>query len=202
MRIIAGEYRGRFLTTVRDHSVRPTTDRVKQALFDLLTHRIDFTESSVLDLFAGSGSLGLEALSRGAHEVVFVEKSRSSIEVLESNIAALDCSARCTIYPADVFWFLKNTHRSYDLVFVDPPYKLESIGTLPSAISASKVLKEGSYVIMEHSRESHVDVSPDSYEVMEKSFGQTRALILKAKPKASEHSGALTGAGDSRGDHS
>lgn len=183
MRIIAGEYRGRTLRTASDLSIRPTTDRAKQAIFDVLTNRIELEGIDVLDLFAGSGSLGLEAISRGASKVTFVEKSKKSIGVLEANIATIHCEERCTIYPADVFWFLNNIHRSYDLIFVDPPYRLETIGALPSAIYSSDVVKHGTYVVMEYSRESAIDVFESQYEILKKTFGQTIALILEAKAK-------------------
>lgn len=183
MRIIAGQFRGRTLATVRDLTIRPTTDRAKQTIFDILSNRIEFEGIRVLDLFAGSGSLGLEALSRGAQEIVFVEKSRGSIKVLESNISTLKCEHQCTVYPADVFWYLKHTRQAFDLVFVDPPYKLEEIGALPSAIYRSSVVNEGSYVVMEHSKESAIELSESNYEITRKAFGQTIVLILKTKSR-------------------
>lgn len=180
MRIIAGMYRGRTLAALRDLSIRPTADRVKQTIFDILSSRLELEGIGVLDLFAGSGSLGLEALSRGASHVTFIEKARSSLEALEKNIRKLGCEDRTTMHQADVFWFLRNAHQPYDLVFVDPPYALETIGTLPTAIAGSGVLRKGSYVVMEHSRDSDVPVPKDSFEVLRKQFGQTVLLILKA----------------------
>jgi 16S rRNA (guanine966-N2)-methyltransferase len=151
MRIIAGRFRGRSLKTVRDLSVRPTTDRAKQTIFDILTNRLDFDGIEVLDLFAGSGSLGLEAISRGARQAVFVDRSAQSLEGLESNIATLGCQEQCSVYSAEVFWFLKNTRRSFDVVFVDPPYRLERITELPEALYSSPVVRTGTFVVMEHS---------------------------------------------------
>ncbi len=179
MRIIAGEFRGRSLESVRDLSVRPTTDRAKQTIFDILSNRIDFDGLDVLDLFAGSGSLGLEALSRGVKSVTFIDKARKSLEVLEKNVALLGCESQSSVYQADVFWYLKNMHRTFDLVFTDPPYKLENIGVLPNAIYDSGVLRNGTYVIMEHSRESVIELDKQKYEILKKAFGQTTVLILK-----------------------
>ena len=184
MRIISGQYRGRALSTVRDLSVRPTTDRAKQTIFDILSNRLDLEGIEVLDLFAGSGSLGLEAISRGAASVTFVDKAQQSLHALESNIETLGCADRCTAYTADVFWFLKNTKKSFDLVFVDPPYRLERIEELPNALYDSPVLKEGTFVVMEHSKESQVIVSDAMYDVTRKMFGQTTVLILQAKAKS------------------
>lgn len=180
MRIIAGDYRGRLLESVPDLSIRPTTDRAKQTIFDILTNQIDFDGLDVLDLFAGSGSLGLEAISRGAQSVTFIDKSRKSLEVMEKNVASLGCQAKCSVYQAEVFWYLKNMKRVYDLVFADPPYKLENIGMLPNAIYDSGVVRNGSYVVMEHSRESGIELDQQKYTILKKPFGQTTVLILKA----------------------
>lgn len=150
----------------------------------MLSHRLDLEGIEVLDLFAGSGSLGLEALSRGARHVVFVDNAKGSIRVLEKNIVTLSCRAQCTIYPADVFWFLKNTKRTFDLVFVDPPYRLEQIGLLPTAIHQSSAVRGGSFVVMEHSKESRIELSTLMYDILQKPFGQTTVLILQAKSKA------------------
>ena len=184
MRIIAGQHRGRTLVSVRDQSVRPTTDRAKQTIFDILSNRLDFEEIEVLDLFAGSGSLGLEAISRGAGQVTFVDKSTSSLKALEANVRTLGCAEQCTSYAADAFWYLKNAHRSFDLVFVDPPYRLERIAELPAELFASEALREGTFVVMEHSKESQVEPSESMFEVIRKPFGQTTVLVLKTKPKA------------------
>ncbi|MGD1044209.1 MAG: 16S rRNA (guanine(966)-N(2))-methyltransferase RsmD [Bacteroidota bacterium] len=179
MRIIAGEFRGRSIESVQDLSIRPTTDRAKQTIFDILSNRIEFDGLEVLDLFAGSGSLGLEALSRGVKSVTFIDKARKSLEVLEKNAASLGCESQCSVYQADVFWYLKNINRTFDLVFADPPYKLENIGMLPNAIYDSGVLHNGTYVVMEHSRESVIELDEQKYEILKKAFGQTTVLILK-----------------------
>jgi 16S rRNA (guanine966-N2)-methyltransferase len=180
MRIIAGSYRGRLLETVRDLSVRPTTDRAKQTIFDILTNRIIFDDLEVLDLFSGSGSLGLEAISRGVKSVTFIEKSRKPLEVLQKNVASLGCESQCSVYQAEVFWYLKNLKRSYDLIFVDPPYKLENIGLLPNAIYDSGAVHHGTCVVMEHSRESVIELDEQKFEILKKPFGQTTVLILTA----------------------
>ncbi|MCX7984847.1 MAG: 16S rRNA (guanine(966)-N(2))-methyltransferase RsmD [Bacteroidetes bacterium] len=181
MRIISGKFRGRRLKTVRDRSVRPTTDRAKQSIFDILSNRIYFEGICVLDLFAGSGSLGLEALSRGASSVVFVEHSSTARNVLEENVRSLGCSQQVTIVQDDVFWYLQHTTDVFDLVFADPPYKLEGIATIPNAIFYAGVLHENSYVVMEHSKESMVDLDESKYDVLMKPFGQTTVLILRAR---------------------
>ncbi len=189
MRIIAGTLRGRVIISASDRSIRPTADRAKQTIFDILSNRLDFAGIGVLDLFAGSGSLGLEAISRGAATVTFVDSSSQSLAILEKNVIALGCKSQSTLYQADAFWFLKNTARTYDLIFVDPPYALETIGTLPTAIYNSKVVRDGSHIVMEHNKESEVSVGESMYTATRKPFGQTTVLILKALIPASRQEG-------------
>lgn len=181
MRIIAGTYRGRILASPRDRTVRPTTGRAKQTIFDILTNRVDFDGLRVLDLFAGSGSLGLEAISRGVASVTFVDNSRDSLALLQENVHALQCETQCTVYQADVFWYLKNTRSRYDVVFADPPYRLEKIGTIPRAVHDSGVLNDRGYMVMEHSRESAIELDDNVYEILKRPFGQTTVLILQIK---------------------
>ncbi len=180
MRIIAGALRGRTLVTVRDLSVRPMTDRVKQAVFDVLAHRLRFEGITVLDLFSGSGSLGLEAISRGAQHVTFIDSSGKSLETVEKNIESLKCTAQCTVYRADAFWYIKHVQMQFDLIFADPPYALDNIGILPNEIYDSGILHNGTYVIMEHNRRSAIELDDRKYDIVEKPFGQTTVLILKA----------------------
>lgn len=121
MRIIAGEWRGRTIRAPKGLQVRPTTDRVREAWMSSLGNRIP--GARVLDLFAGSGALGLEALSRGAAEVVFVEKDRQALQALDANVGALGAGARSRIVRADVFHFLEGRGGALsDLALADPPY--------------------------------------------------------------------------------
>jgi len=122
MRIIAGEFRGRTLKAPPDRQDRPTSDRVREAWFSILG--AELAGARVLDLFAGSGALGLEALSRGARQVDFVEVSKSSLAALRANVAALDVEARVRIHRRDALAFVAGLDaRSYDIAFADPPYR-------------------------------------------------------------------------------
>jgi 16S rRNA (guanine966-N2)-methyltransferase len=181
MRVIAGTLKGRTLRTLKDYSIRPMTDRVKQSVFDILSVRFDFYGISVLDLFSGSGSLGIEAISRGAKRVTFVEKEHSSVEILKVNLQALGIEQQCDVQQMDVFDYLTSTTEAFDLLLADPPYKLETIGQLPNEIMKSKAVKSNTYVVMEHSRESQIELNPEVYEITIKNFGQTVVLILKKK---------------------
>lgn len=124
MRIIAGEFRGRTLKAPGDRRARPTADRVREAWFSILAPLLP--GARVLDLFAGSGALGLEALSRGAGSVDFVEVSRTSLDTLRANVAALDVEGRVTIERGDALRFVERLRAgAYDVAFADPSYKTD-----------------------------------------------------------------------------
>ena len=123
MRIIAGEWRGRQVAAPKGDSVRPTLDRVREAWMSMV--HTSLPEARVLDLFAGSGALGLEALSRGAASVDFVENDPRTFRVLKENVEALGAGERCTLYRQDALKFLKSAGFPYDIAFADPPYRKE-----------------------------------------------------------------------------
>ena len=124
MRIIAGRWKGHGLKPVRAKGVRPTTDRVREAWMSALGDQIQ--GATVVDLFAGSGALGLEALSRGAASAVFVERARAALGVLRANIEHLEAGAQCTVVDRDVFKFLASPGLDFDLALADPPYADDS----------------------------------------------------------------------------
>ena len=129
MRIIAGEFRGRTLRPPSDRRVRPTADRVREAWFSILGPHLP--GASVLDLFAGSGALGLEALSRGAQRVDFVEISKPSLDALRANVSALDAEERVRVHRADAMRFVSRlAARAYDVAFADPPYSTDQAARL------------------------------------------------------------------------
>jgi 16S rRNA (guanine966-N2)-methyltransferase len=132
MRIIAGELRGRRLAPPPDRRVRPTADRVREALFNILGS--DVPGATVLDLFAGSGALGLEALSRGARHVDFVEIGRASLRTLDTNAEQLGVRGRVTIHKGDALRFAERlTAGSYDVALADPPYSADQAARLAAA---------------------------------------------------------------------
>lgn len=120
MRVITGSARGRKLRTLEGSDVRPTTDKVKEAIFSIV--QFDIEGSRILDLFAGSGQLGIEALSRGADYCVFVDSSRASVEVIKENVAAVGFQKKSRISTIDSINFLKGSIDTFDIAFLDPPY--------------------------------------------------------------------------------
>jgi 16S rRNA (guanine966-N2)-methyltransferase len=148
MRVIAGTYRGRQLRTVRDLSVRPATDRVRQTIFDLLMTRLDLTGARILDLFAGSGSLGIEALSRGASYALFIENNEKAAALIRENLAHLGCLTRSTVMVSDAMHL--RDEDPFDLVFADPPYAFVSTANIPATIIGQGLLAAGGYLVIEH----------------------------------------------------
>ncbi len=149
MRVITGKARGMKLTTLEGEDVRPTTDMVKEAIFSII--QFDVPGSQVLDLFAGSGQLGIEALSREAAFCTFVDKSKDSIETVKSNLSHCKLTDYSRIENIDSLNFLKLTSQHFDIVFLDPPYRQ---GLIEKAMPLlERNLNEGAVVVCEHERE-------------------------------------------------
>jgi 16S rRNA (guanine(966)-N(2))-methyltransferase RsmD len=147
MRITGGKGRGRRLTVPAGDRVRPTSDKVKQALFNILGERVQ--GARFLDLFAGAGGIGLEALSRDAGRVVFVDSSRESLSAIRRNIEALDCADRALVIASKAESFLKKPSGPYDIIFLDPPYKMD-LAPLLAQIAGAGTLKPQGVVVAEH----------------------------------------------------
>lgn len=149
MRITGGTGRGRRLQVPAGSRVRPTSDKVKQALFNILGERV--VDAAFLDLFAGAGGIGLEALSRGAAQVTFVESSPDSLAAIRKNLELPGFAGRARIVPAKVKSFLKKAPEHYDVVFLDPPYA-EEPRPLLELLAASGMVRPQGLVIAEHFR--------------------------------------------------
>ncbi len=149
MRIIGGKYKGRRIVPPGNFHARPTTDFAREGLFNVLNNRIDFESVSILDLFSGTGSISFEFASRGASFVHLVEKDFKHISGIRRIIKDLDMSNIKAIH-IDVKAYLKTCSIKYDLVFADPPYELSWLKELPDLVSASGVIKEDGFFILEH----------------------------------------------------
>jgi len=148
VRIITGRFKGANLMSVEGKTTRPTTSFHREVIFSMYQ---DYEGKRVLDLYAGTGGLGLEALSRGAAWVDFVEFASSAIAVLLKNIQKLRCADECHIHRRKVEAFLKTTPEPYDLIFMDPPYAKDLVNPTLRQIFASGLLKPDGLVIVEHS---------------------------------------------------
>lgn len=184
MRIVAGKHRGRRLVAPEGLAVRPTGDRTREALFNILGRGRDgalpLTGLRVLDAFAGTGALGLEALSRGAKSVAFMESQASALKALESNVAALDETDRCQVLRIDVLRPPQADHAA-DLVLMDPPYN-QGLGE-PSlaALRRSGWIVAGTTVVIELMAKEPFE-APAGYEPQdERKYGKARLVFLEAE---------------------
>ena len=177
MRIVAGRYRGRKLTPPSDDSVRPTTDRIKETVFNIL--QWDVEGARVLDLFAGSGALGIECLSRGAAEVVFADKSPASVALIRQNLKGIEGSYR--VLTADFTGVLRSGEDKFDLIFIDPPYK-SGLGELAvdAAFDLGRVA-EGGTVVYEHSYELPFKCAREDIKVRTKVMGSVTVEFIRKK---------------------
>ncbi len=152
MRIIAGEYRGRTIKFPKSKLVRPTTDKNKEAIFNMLKRYVCFDNIKMCDIYAGSGSLGLETLSRGAREVHFVEKDFKVQKMLNENIESLDASQYCKIFRMEALRFSKlSDHDQYDLIIADPPFFKHDIHDAYKNILENNFLTEDGVLLIERS---------------------------------------------------
>jgi len=180
VRIISGKYKGNLVSFQADH-IRPTTDRVKESQFNILAGYIE--NSSVLDLFAGTGSLGIEALSRDAREVVFVEQHKKSIEIIRKNLQKLKVAEPTQIIGKDVISYLKKyTGEPFDIIFADPPFTQEMAHDVMLAAANAPIFHSGTIMTIESGRREKIDDDYGSiirYDVRE--FGDKFLSFFKKK---------------------
>lgn len=177
MRIIAGEMRGRKLKTVSGMDTRPTADKVKGAIFNVLMEKVE--GARVLDLFAGTGNLSLEALSRGAQEVVLVEKAVAAQKVIQENLTLIG-EAQVKLYSMDAFAFLKQYPQArFDLIFLDPPYRQELVSKALSSLSKPCRLTESGVIIAETASEEKLQLC-EPFEIRKTSeYGDTKIWYIQ-----------------------
>jgi len=181
MRVISGIYKGRRLKSSRDLSIRPTTDRVKEYIFNIL---LDFpVDKEVIDFFAGSGSLGIEALSRGARKVTFVEKSYRSIQILKENLTHLKIPAeKYQILKQDAFYAVRHVEQSYQLCLMDPPFKYPELQDLLNQLFDSPLLTPDGLLVVEHEVSNPVALESQNYSILsQKKFGRSLITIMEHK---------------------
>ncbi|WP_395340196.1 16S rRNA (guanine(966)-N(2))-methyltransferase RsmD [Ningiella sp. W23] len=147
IRIIAGTYRGRKLPVLDMNGLRPTADRVKETLFNWLMH--DLPHAKVLDMFSGAGSLGFEALSRGAASVTLIEKAKASYQQLQKNAQILKAEDRLEVIHADALQACSMLRHAYDIVFIDPPFNQQLVNPALDALVKYQCLKDGGLVYIE-----------------------------------------------------
>lgn len=176
MRIIGGTKRGIIIHAPQNLPVRPTTDRSKESLFNILENRYDWDGLKALDLFTGTGNISYEFASRGVSEITSVDKDFSCVKFVKETAVKLDFK-QIQVRKQDVFTFLKNDTVSYDLIFADPPYALDRIVDLSSLVFEKKLLKSNGLLIIEHG--SNLDLSIQRGFFEDRKYGQSTFSFFK-----------------------
>jgi 16S rRNA (guanine966-N2)-methyltransferase len=176
MRVVAGEARGRLIEAPEGNRTRPTSDRVRESIFNMLFSLDATGEVKVLDLYAGCGALGIEALSRGAERCTFVEQDRRAVECIRSNLDALGFGDRATVIQADVLPWVEKNSESFDVVLADPPYADDSWTDILDDLDARWLVAEAASSVEQHPR---WDV------VREKTYGTTVVTVFARQGSAS-----------------
>ena len=184
MRVIAGKYKGRMLQTVKDLTVRPATSRVKGSIFNILQSKVDWANASVLDLYAGSGSIGIEALSRGAKSATFVEQSHTVAGFLKRNIALIGAEQESRVWIGDAVQFIDTSALHFDVVFTDPPYADTDLAQLPISIFKHGLVAKGGTMVMEHPSSISFEPTALYTPIDTRKYGRTRVTFFKEGKEA------------------
>ena len=150
MRIISGKYKGRRISAPSNITARPTTDFAKEGLFNLLNNRIDFEDIDVLDLFAGTGSISIEFVSRECKSVITIEQNDRHCNFIRKVCNELKID-NLSLLKMDVFKFISTCHTQFDMIFADPPYELDKLEEIPDLIFKQNLLKPDGLFVLEHS---------------------------------------------------
>ena len=186
MRIIGGTFKGIQIFEAFDKNTRPLKDLVKESILNILEHskdsKINLNNSLVLDLFAGTGSFGLECISRGASKVYFVENYSQSLQILNKNIEKLKCEKKTKVFNENAFNFfnieeLKN--EKLDLIFLDPPYKEEKINGILENIAKLKLLKESGLVVLHRHKKTKDDIGGKFLIKRSVKYGISKIIFIK-----------------------
>ncbi|AKL95523.1 RNA methyltransferase, RsmD family [Clostridium aceticum] len=183
MRVIAGEARGLRLFTPKDLQIRPTSDRVKESIFNIVQNYL--YDSIVIDLFSGTGNLGIEALSRKAEKVYFVDKNQESIDIIKKNLQKTNLITKSEILQSDVISAinrLAGRNVQANIIFMDPPYKQGLAIAALEEIAKNKLLQPSGMIIVEHDKDEDMPEEIGSIlQFRSKSYGNTSATFYKLK---------------------
>ena len=185
MRIISGELKGKKLSNPLDKSTRPLKDMVRESIFNILDHSNKVTKkihnAKVLDLFSGTGSFGIECLSRGAKEVIFFENYHNSLKILKKNIFTLKLENKSKVYNYSAYNLedSKLENRIFDIIFLDPPFKNGEIKSLINQINKLKITDENSILIIHRNKKSDDKISQYLNIIEEKNYGLSKIFFCK-----------------------
>ncbi len=187
MRIISGKYRGKKLIQPIDKNTRPLKDLTKESIFNLILHSknliLDIQNSNILDLFSGSGSFGLECLSRNAKHVTFIENYKPAIKILKKNVKLLKIENKYDIIEKNIF--LKETYehinKKYDFIFLDPPYKEEKVTNIFSFIADLKIINKKGIIAIHRNKKSKEFIHNEFNQVDSRIYGISKIIFYKLR---------------------
>lgn len=178
MRIIGGTFKGKKLISPANNHIRPTTDRMRESLFNMLEHGSGpgILSSKILDIFAGSGALGIESLSRGAAHITFVDNDLSSCQLIKQNLALIGNPENSSMVHMDALKFNKGV---FDIIFIDPPYHKGLIAPLLESIYDNKMMTKNAIVVVEYASGEKIDFSDHFKEIKSRKMGDATFSILE-----------------------
>lgn len=178
MRIISGTAKGRKLISPKTWNVRPTADQVKESLFNIIAHNSEFNDKLFLDLFAGTGNIGIEALSRGVNHAVFVEKDHRNAKIIQQNLTNLGFTSQAEVLKIDAVAGIKllgRKKKKFDFIFLDPPYKQGLINPTLEAIEKVEIINPGGMIIIEHHRDEQLEKKLGKFVMFDqRTYGSTQ----------------------------
>ena len=184
MRIISGTFRGKKIIFPKNKKTRPLRDMVKESVFNLIQNsnklRVNIKDSTILDLFSGSGSFGLECLSRGAEKITFIENDFDAFNILKKNVAELKGESRCNIVKKNCFDYLNSKNNDIsklDFIFLDPPFREEKINDLINRILELKLLTKHGVVIIHRHKKDNIEISKKLNIIDNRLYGISRIII-------------------------
>ena len=181
MRVIAGDLKGKKINLPKDNLTRPLKDLVKDSIFNIIEHSNDINSkikgAKILDLFSGSGSFGIECISRGAEKVIFNENYQNAIEILEKNIKNFNCENKCEILKSSCFDLSKNFKQKVDMIFMDPPFKEKKINELIISILDIQILKKKGLIIIHRNKKDN-DFLSDRIKITDVRFYGLSKIIF------------------------
>lgn len=176
MRIVSGKYRGKKLLSPIDEKTRPTSDKVKESLFNIIGMRV--VDASCLDLFSGSGALGIECISRGAKKVIFNDLNKNAVKIIKDNLSSLkNIECEYQVFNKDYKDLLECLNDKFDIVFLDPPYAMKINEKIINVLKEKKLIDEDTLIVLETSSEDSLDLEcsfSKSYK-----YGSIKLTILK-----------------------
>lgn len=179
MRIVSGEFRSRSLKTLRGDNTRPTSDKIRAAIFDSIAFESNY--KTMLDLFSGSGAMGLEALSRGFTSVILNDKSRDALKIIRENVKDLGCQSQCKIMNEDYKYCLKKS-KPVDLLFVDPPYDKVDLEEIIKLSSEYSLINDEGMIIIETSSQTNLKEEINEFYISKiKDYKSTRVIYYRKR---------------------